>query len=408
MPLQRARGAGLLRGPSATPPTFIGGCPLPNPNPEVRRAGPVMCNESCILFVARHLERGDVEGRRVIELGAGGIGARPLLREWEPAEYVTVDIHPGPGVDLVCSAEELGSRFEAGRFDVVLSTEMLEHVRDWRKVIAGIKQVLKPGGKVVLTTRSLGYPFHAAPHDYWRFEPADMQRMFSDFDAVRVETDLQEPGVFLAARKPLTTARSSDLSTLELYSMVEHRRTATIPTSPPGRVSSARMVWAARLKNAVHAITETLRGRPPGMCDTRSTSPNSQGTRPLRPPPSPRPRPRVGGSRPHRAARRAIDAFPPPAAGELTPRADLNPPVGSAAPRREDRAGHGVPRGRPLRGRLRGRQRVGPSAQGSRTRAPDVPIDAKRRLPPQRPRVPRPPTHRRAERLRLPRTRGGG
>lgn len=226
---------------------------------------PRMCNECCILFVARQLDRPDVHGRSVIELGAGGIGARPLLQAWGPAEYVTVDVRPGPGVDIVCSAEELPPQVQSDHFDVVLSTEMLEHVHDWRKVIGGIKRVVRPGGKVVLTTRSAGYPYHAAPHDYWRYESDDMRAIFSDFEEVRVESDLQEPGVFVAARKPSTPWTPRDLSRIALYSIVEGRRTATIPTVEIGRFRATRLVWAARMRNIARAVSETLRGRPPGV-----------------------------------------------------------------------------------------------------------------------------------------------
>lgn len=224
-----------------------------------------MCNESCILFVARSLDAQAVQGRTVLELGAKGFGARPLLKSWQPAEYVGVDLTPGPGVDLVCSAEDLTSVFSADHFDVVLSTEMLEHVRDWKKVLAAIKAVCRPGGIVVLTTRSLGYPFHAAPHDYWRFEVSDMRRIFSDFERVAVESDRQEPGVFVSATKPLTDFVPVDLSEFDLYSMVENRRIRTIPPGPVSSLRSMRLIWEGRLRQTVRAVTETLRGRPPGL-----------------------------------------------------------------------------------------------------------------------------------------------
>jgi len=176
-----------------------------------------------------------------------------------------VDIDPGPGVDVVCSAEDMQTHFGSEQFDVVLSTEMLEHVRDWRRTVAGIKWVCKPGGIIVLTTRSLGYPFHAAPHDYWRYETDDMRRIFSDFDPLSVESDLQEPGVFVSARKPLTGYVPNDLGGIELYSMVEGRRTGTIPSGPVGGFRSRQLIWTGRLRQTVRAITETFRGRPPGL-----------------------------------------------------------------------------------------------------------------------------------------------
>ncbi len=240
-----------------------------------------MCNEGCILFVAQQLSREDVAGKRVLELGSGGFGAGSLLESWHPQEYVGVDIAPGPGVDLVCNAEDLPSHFPESSFDVVLSTEMLEHVRDWRRVITGLKNVLRPGGRMVITTRSQGYPFHAAPHDYWRFEVEDMRRIFSDFENVVVAADVQEPGVFVSGDKPLVHSKPAALERIEIFSMVMNRRTESIPLGPVGRIRSLRLVWSGRARQTARIITETLRGRPPGIrfqVDIGHRSPRQKGS----------------------------------------------------------------------------------------------------------------------------------
>jgi 2-polyprenyl-3-methyl-5-hydroxy-6-metoxy-1,4-benzoquinol methylase len=78
----------------------------------------------------------------------------------------------------VVNAENLVKEFGKNSFDVVISTEMLEHVVEWKPVIANMKQVVKPGGVIVITTRSQGFPFHEYPVDAWRFEVSDMKRSF--------------------------------------------------------------------------------------------------------------------------------------------------------------------------------------------------------------------------------------
>jgi hypothetical protein len=123
-------------------------------------------------------------------------------------------------VDRVCDVSELSRTFGGEPFDVVVTTEMLEHVRDWRVAVRNLKAAVAPRGLLLLTTRSLGFPYHDFPGDYWRYEPDDMRWIFRDFEDVRVAADPQHPGVFVRARKPAAFAEA-DLSGRELFSVVK-------------------------------------------------------------------------------------------------------------------------------------------------------------------------------------------
>lgn len=176
---------------------------------------------SAIIFGARHLSPELVQGKRVIDVGACDFNGsiRPLVESWNPSEYLGVDIIAGPCVDEVCSADDLLAKFGPNSFDIVLSIEMLEHSRFWKKSISNMKQICKPGGQLILTTRSLGYPCHGYPNDFWRFGVEDMNEIFSDFEIVEVQSDYQAPGVFVSAIKPLTF-QEKDLSNFSTYSIV--------------------------------------------------------------------------------------------------------------------------------------------------------------------------------------------
>ena len=127
-------------------------------------------------------------------------------------------------MDVVLPAERLVEYFGLESFDAVISTEVLEHVFDWRTVVNNMKAVLKPSGLIYITTRSRGFLYHAYPHDYWRCEIEDMEKIFGDFEIIALEKDWEASGVFLKARKP-TSWSPNDLSQIELYSMVVGRRT---------------------------------------------------------------------------------------------------------------------------------------------------------------------------------------
>lgn len=180
-----------------------------------------MCNNDCINWVDRIVRPEEVAGKSVLESGARDVNGsvRPIFEKLGCASYVGTDIEVGPRVDRLCDAVNLIDTFGAKSFDVVVSTEMLEHVPHWRAVVHNFKQVLKPGGTLFITTRSLGFGFHGYPHDYWRYECADMELIFSDMENVIVQSDPYEPGVFVKATKPLKRFREKDLSAYELYSI---------------------------------------------------------------------------------------------------------------------------------------------------------------------------------------------
>jgi SAM-dependent methyltransferase len=163
---------------------------------------------SAYIFATTALDDADVAGRRVVEAGAYEYNgsARRVIAAMGPASYLGTDSQPGPGVDLVCPAEKLPGTLGEGAADVVVSTEMLEHAEDWRGAAAGMARVLAPGGLLLLTTRSPGFPNHPHPEDHWRFTVDHMDGIAEalGLEVLRLEPDPDpwQPGVFLLARKP--------------------------------------------------------------------------------------------------------------------------------------------------------------------------------------------------------------
>jgi SAM-dependent methyltransferase len=191
-----------------------------------------MCNRACIEFGKRALREEDVRGKKVIEVGSriiegGPLGRRGSLRfvaeSLYPACYIGVDIEEGNGVDEICNARCLADRWGQDAFDVLISTELLEHVRDWRAAVSNFKQVLRPGGIMIITTRSIGFGYHGFPYDFWRYEIADMEAIFSDLLIEMLEADPSAPGVFMTARKPVDF-REKNLETHRLFSIVCEKR----------------------------------------------------------------------------------------------------------------------------------------------------------------------------------------
>lgn len=183
-----------------------------------------MCNLTGIAFGETVLTAAIVAGRDCLEVGSLDVNGsiRPYVESLGPARYVGIDMAPGPRVDEVVDAAHLVERFGADSFDVVITTEMLEHIRDWPTVIANLKRVVRPGGYLLVTTRSIGFPYHAFPYDFWRYEPEDMRAIFADFEIAALERDSASPGIFMLARKPMEYAENQ--AVVGLHSIVTGRR----------------------------------------------------------------------------------------------------------------------------------------------------------------------------------------
>jgi SAM-dependent methyltransferase len=213
-----------------------------------------MCSPACVAFGSSHVSPDEIRGKRVIEVGSFDVNGS--LRSWvvsfHPASYVGVDIVPGPGVDVVCDAGHLVERFGAQSFDLVISTEMLEHVRDWRRVVSNLKNLLAPSGVLLVTTRSVGFGYHAFPNDFWRFSIEDVERMFDDMAIDAVVSDPDSPGVFLKAVRPATFAERP-LEAIRLYSILRSARCDDI-SGAEAWVLARYWRWRPRLVRMIPAV----------------------------------------------------------------------------------------------------------------------------------------------------------
>lgn len=166
-------------------------------------------HQSVMDFVTKHLTRDDIEGQAVLEVGSRNHNGtvRHYIEDLEPAIYVGVDIQPGPGVDIICDCTQLTTHFPPElEFDIVIATELLEHVKDWRTCITELAAVTIPAGLLLITTRSPHYHYHPNPDDYWRYTLTDMARIAAALPIriLDLTTDPQAPGVFMLATKCAT------------------------------------------------------------------------------------------------------------------------------------------------------------------------------------------------------------
>jgi SAM-dependent methyltransferase len=171
---------------------------------------------SVIEFIGNALEPKEIRGAQILEVGSRDVNGsvRPMIEAHGSDHYFGIDIQAGPRVDRIMDAADLPGPFKAGAFDLLISTEMLEHAEDWRGAIEGMKKAVAPGGILLLTTRSPGFPHHEPP-DHWRFRLRHLRDAFADWKIEQLERDSDAPGVFLRAKKPKHPRKKPNLSLIQ-------------------------------------------------------------------------------------------------------------------------------------------------------------------------------------------------
>jgi SAM-dependent methyltransferase len=116
--------------------------------------------------------RGLALGARVIDIGAGDAPYRELF---DAQEYLTLDHEQTPhsgNVDVLGSADAIP--VDDSSFDVVLCTQVLEHVPDPSAALGEFHRILTPGGRLIATV-PFAWEEHEMPHDYFRYTKPGME-----------------------------------------------------------------------------------------------------------------------------------------------------------------------------------------------------------------------------------------
>lgn len=93
-------------------------------------------------------------------LDIGGLDINGSIRNLFPwaDPYITLDNTPGPNVTITADARTWTPDRE---YSVVVCTEVLEHVQEWRLIVQTCMYALAPGGTLILTCATT----NRGPHD---------------------------------------------------------------------------------------------------------------------------------------------------------------------------------------------------------------------------------------------------
>jgi SAM-dependent methyltransferase len=150
-------------------------------------------------------------GTRVLEVGPDGVPStyEAIVRRERggggPAAWHTVDLATRPGMTHRAKTEY---EFEIadGSYDVVLSGQVLEHVRKPWRWLPELARVCRSGGHVI-TISPVSWPYHEAPVDCWRIYPEGLRALHEEarLDVVSVRWEsLEERGLLPRWPRPVS------------------------------------------------------------------------------------------------------------------------------------------------------------------------------------------------------------
>jgi len=160
-------------------------------------------HESVLTWGTSVLTEELIKDKDVLEVGSYNVNGslREHIESLKPKSYIGSDIEEGPGVDVVHSITEPWPE-NREKFDVIVTTEMFEHVEDWRRALFEITELLKPNGVLLITTRSEGFFYHPYPDDFWRYTFQDFNYLLGSWLWIDAQNDPEAPGIFILVRKP--------------------------------------------------------------------------------------------------------------------------------------------------------------------------------------------------------------
>lgn len=137
---------------------------------------------------------------------------RPPLNSVKSWKYLNIDASVNP--DYCCSAENIPT--DDNSFDVVLMTEVLEHLKTPELVIKECYRVLKPSGKMIITVPFLN-AVHADPYDYqrWTSEKIKIEFEKAGFKVINIEAMGSFFGVFYDLLRTALSSTSKNPAALK-------------------------------------------------------------------------------------------------------------------------------------------------------------------------------------------------
>lgn len=128
--------------------------------------------------IEKFVKEGCFEAENILDFGCGDQRHREPLSKY--GNYTGLDVSSrGDNQESIVIYDGIDVPLESNSFDLIVCTEVLEHVVDLNKTMSEMKRILKPGGCAIITI-----PFfwieHEMPYDFRRFTSIGMQQFMEE------------------------------------------------------------------------------------------------------------------------------------------------------------------------------------------------------------------------------------
>jgi SAM-dependent methyltransferase len=153
---------------------------------------------NCDLLFEKYAMSYFKDNDHVLEIGPDIIPSSLSLRVNNPAiRWDTLNIEAGEETSRAkndqltfLSVNEYAYPIADNTYDIIVSANVMEHVKKFWKWFEELKRILKPGG-VIITIAPISWPYHEAPVDCWRIYPDGIRALYDDMGLKDVFTTFE-------------------------------------------------------------------------------------------------------------------------------------------------------------------------------------------------------------------------
>lgn len=156
---------------------------------------PYFVSRRGLLNKIKKFSRDDFSGKVILDVGCG---IKPYKNLFNSNSYIGIDIDYGGHTNQAKVVDKFydGVNIPYGdnSFDVIICTEVMEHVKDPEKLLSEISRVLKSGG-LMFFSMPFVWNEHEVPYDFQRFTSFKHQSIFEKAD-LNIQSIKGTGGVF--------------------------------------------------------------------------------------------------------------------------------------------------------------------------------------------------------------------